>query len=374
MRIGIEAQRIFRAKKHGMDIFALQLIKNLQAVDLENEYFIFVKSGPDRDCLEETENFKIVELRGFTYLDWEQIALPIAVKKMKIEVLHCTSNTAPLFVNVPTVLTIHDVIYLTSKDAHKGTWYQTLGHYYRKWVVPAVAKKAKKIVTVSNFELQSMREHIHNPNISYIYNGVADCFFKYTYGDRPYGLPEKYLFFLGNLAHKKNMKNLLKAYAWYVDQVSEPIPLVVAETSRRELHQLFDELNVWSIQPFVKLVGYVPQPFLPALYYHATLFIYPSLFESFGIPILEAMACGTPVITSSYTAMPEVAGDCALKVETKDFIKLGGAIKYLLEDDQLREKLRTEGISRSQNFRWTNAAKSYLDLYGPSTVRAKLSA
>ena len=150
MKIGIEAQRIFRKKKHGMDIYALELIRNLQVIDQLNEYYIFVRPGEDR-CLEETDNFKIIEIKALTYADWEQIQLPLEASKLELDLLHCTSNTAPIFSPAPLYVTLHDIIYL-NQSYSGGSWYQKLGHYYRKWIVPVVFKKAKKVFTVSHFE------------------------------------------------------------------------------------------------------------------------------------------------------------------------------------------------------------------------------
>ena len=112
MKIGIEAQRIFRKKKHGMDIVALQLIRELQKADTENEYFIFVKADEDHAVLQETPNFKIITIKSAPYPYWEQVLLPREAKKYGVDVLHCTSNTAPIRIDIPLVITVHDIIYL----------------------------------------------------------------------------------------------------------------------------------------------------------------------------------------------------------------------------------------------------------------------
>ena len=114
MKIGIEAQRIFRKKKHGMDMVALELIRHLQLVDKENEYFVFVKPDEDHTVIQETANFRIIEIAGGPYPYWEQVLLPRAAKKYGCELLHCTSNTAPLFSSIPLVLTLHDIIFMES--------------------------------------------------------------------------------------------------------------------------------------------------------------------------------------------------------------------------------------------------------------------
>ena len=129
MKIGIEGQRLFRTKKHGMDIVALELVRNLQEIDHENEYYIFVKKDEDVSALKETSNFKIITLNGGSYPVWEQLILPKAAKKYGCQVLHCTSNTAPLHCDIPLVTTLHDIIYLESSYLKiltgSGTNYQT---------------------------------------------------------------------------------------------------------------------------------------------------------------------------------------------------------------------------------------------------------
>ena len=123
MRLGIEAQRIFRKKKHGMDMVALELIKQLQIIDTQNEYFIFVNTMEDKESLQETANFKIVYLKESSYPVWEQYHLPKAVKEYKLDVLHCTSNTAPLYKSVPLVITLHDIIYLEKWNFDVCRWF-----------------------------------------------------------------------------------------------------------------------------------------------------------------------------------------------------------------------------------------------------------
>jgi hypothetical protein len=137
-KIGIEAQRIFRKKKHGMDMVALELIRNLQTIDKKNEYFIYVKEDEDNQILEPSENFHIVKIQASPYPFWEQILLPEQAKKDKIDILHCTSNTAPISLKCKIVLTLHDIIYLENINFTKGTPYQIMGNFYRRWNVPKV--------------------------------------------------------------------------------------------------------------------------------------------------------------------------------------------------------------------------------------------
>ncbi len=367
MKIGIEAQRIFRAKKHGMDIYALSLIRTLQKMDKYNQYFIFVKSGPDK-CLEETRNFKIIEVPGYTYADWEQINLPKALKEYQIDLLHCTSNTAPIRTDVPLILTVHDIIYLNQRFSG-GSLYQRLGHYYRKWIVPRVIQKAQKILTVSKFEANHIRDRF--PDVIEpvpIYNGISDKFVTYEHPGDPLtrkalGLPDEYIMFLGNAAPKKNMPRLLRAYAKYRELITHPLPLVVLETGEDELKRLLHEQKLNFLKRHIYLTGYVDNQDLPALYKGASLFMYPSLRESFGIPIIESMACGTPVITSITSSMPEVGANAALYVDPENTDDIATQMANVMEDGILYARLVDLGKQRAAKFNWKKTCEETMSLY-----------
>ena len=177
MRIGIEAQRIFRKNKHGMDYVVLQEIRELQKMNTGDEYFVFVKPGED-PCIENAEHVHIIELSCPTYPLWEQWALPRAARKYGIDLLHCTSNTAPICCEIPLVLTLHDIIFLEPRDKRNKSLYQNMGWLYRRWVVPRILDKCKRIITVSDFELGNIVRKLPRTQgrIERIYNGYNDWF------------------------------------------------------------------------------------------------------------------------------------------------------------------------------------------------------
>jgi glycosyltransferase involved in cell wall biosynthesis len=372
MRIGIEAQRIFRKKKHGMDIVALELIKALQLIDSTNQYFIFVQKGEDH-CLTETANFKIVEVPGITYADWEQIFLPIYVKKHKVDVLHCTSNTAPVFCSAPTIITLHDIIFLenkTSKD-HLFNLYQELGRVYRKYIVPVNLKNTKRIITVSNFERTRISESlkIGSDKISVVYNAFGKHFSKPEDQSKieevraKYNLPQQYIFYIGNTDPKKNMFSTLKAYAKYVDAAETKLPLLIADVDAKNLDLILEKAGLNNYRQHIQLTGYIYNSDLPFIYAAASVFLYPSLRESFGIPMLESMACGTPVITSNTSALPEIAGDAAMLVNPANESEITKAIQEALSNKSVREQLIEKGLQRIRSFNWNLSATNLLGIY-----------
>lgn len=376
MKIGIEAQRLFRAKKHGMDMVALALIKNLQRIDTVNEYVIFVKPDQDTSCLPAADNFKVVELSSaLGYAGWEQIELPKAAKKEACDLLHCTSNTAPLLTDIPTLVTLHDIIYLESVSIFKkeGTWYQKLGNMYRRFVVPTVVRNAAKVITVSTYEKRRIQHFfkLNEAQLTAVYNGVGAHFEKVTDGEtlakikEKYSLPERFFFFLGNTDPKKNTKGVLQAFADFNKKQSKKYHLVMLDYDQAELTKLLQQIDEPALQEFIHLTGYVPNEELPAIISQAQAFLYPSLRESFGIPILEGMACGVPVITSTTSSMPEVAGEdgAAILVNPLQTQEITKAMQRVVEDQALAKLLTEKGILRAKQFSWEHMAKSVLALY-----------
>jgi len=374
MKIGIEGQRLFRKKKHGMDMVALELIKNLQKIDNTNEYVVFVAAGEDNTCIPVAPNFKIKVLPGSSYPVWEQIYLPKAAEKEKCDVLHCTSNTAPLFCSVPIITTIHDIIYLESISLFKSgfTNYQKIGNMYRRFIVPFVFKKSKKVITVSNFEKARIGNFFggkYDEKLVAVYNGVGDHFVTQTNPEQidsirtKYSLPEKYIFFLGNTDPKKNTPGTLKAYSEYCIENGYEIKLVMLDFEHNKLEEILREIGNPKLKNNIHLTGYVNNLDLPVIYSEASLFLYPSYRESFGIPILEGMACGTPVITSNTSSMPEIAGDAALLVDPFNPMEIKEAITRIFRNKEESKTLIERGLERAKSFSWRTMAEDTLELY-----------
>lgn len=376
MKIGIEAQRIFRKKKHGMDMVALELIRNLQQTDHENEYYIFVKPDEDNTVIRETANFHIVEVSGGPYPTWEQVALPRAARKAGCDILHCTSNTAPLFSPIPLVITLHDIIYMESSFTRilsgTSTSYQKFGNIYRKLVVPRVMKKSKKIITVSHFEKKRIGEFFGMENdtrLTAVYNGVSTHFKPVTDARElarvkaRYKLPDQFFFFLGNTDPKKNTKGVLEAFAAFRKQTHTDHKLVMLDYDRKELARLLADIGSPELEDQIILTGYVVNTDLPAIYCQSQAFLYPSLRESFGIPMLEAMACGVPVITSDTSSMPEVAGGAALIVDPYKPAEITAAMIRLYNEPLLNKELISYGMERAACFSWKAMAQDVLKLY-----------
>ena len=386
MKIGIEGQRLFRKRKHGMDMVALELIRNLQKIDNENEYVIFIKPDEDDSCLKETGNFRIVRLDGGFYPLWEQFALPKAAKVAGCQILHCTSNTAPVNTSIPLVVTLHDIIYMESSYgkilSSSGTAYQKFGNAYRRMIVPKIVQKSKKIITVSHFEKDRIGEFFGmkgDSRLTAVYNGVSEHFKPVTDREtllrvrQKYHLPDHYFFFLGNTDPKKNTRGTLKAYSSFLKQQGGDIRLVMLDYDQVELKNLLEEIGDRDLIDRIVLTGYVVNTDLPAIYSQCELFLYPSLRESFGIPMLEAMACGVPVITSNTSSMPEIAGDSACIIDPFKPEEITGAMVKLTSNEKLRNELISKGIPQAAKFSWRAMAEQVLAIYREINNRSNSS-
>lgn len=367
MKIAIEAQRIFRPNKHGMDFVALETIRELQKIDHENEYFIFVSPGPDH-CLNESDNMHIVELRCPSYPLWEQVALPRAVARVRPDLLHCTSNTAPVKCPVPLVLTLHDIIFLEKRQSSSRSLYQEMGWHYRRLVVPRILSECRKIITVSNFECNRIREALNLPKdrLTAVYNGYSPHFRQMPPAPEivhKYVPSDDYLFFLGNTDPKKNTPRVLKAYGLYLRQSKHKRPLLIADLKEEAIDGILSAEGIKEIKPYLSFPGYIPNADLAALYNGAFAFLYPSLRESFGIPMLESMACGTPVIAGNTSAMPEIAGEGALLADPLDENDIARKILLLEEDDTFYQQQVDYGLERVKLFSWRKSAEALLKIY-----------
>lgn len=375
MKIAIEGQRLFRTRKHGMDMVALELIRNLQKIDKINEYYIFVKPDEDSACLNESDNFHIIELEGGPYPLWEQRALPKAVKQYGCELLHCTSNTAPLKCPVPLVVTLHDIIYMEKSYMGilngSGSTYQKFGNIYRRYIVPRMIPKTEKMITVSKFEKQRIDDFfkLSNNLLEAVYNGVSEHFVPIEDKEylskiaTKYKLPEKFFFFLGNTDPKKNTKGVLTALRDFLKENKEGYKLVMPDYDEDELMKLLGQIGAPELRNEIHLTGYIVNTDLPGIINLAKIFLYPSLRESFGIPLLEGMRCGVPVITSNTSSMPEVSGNAALIIDPYKPEEITKAMLKLINDNELYNSLIEKGIQQAKKFSWENMAKQVLGIY-----------
>jgi glycosyltransferase involved in cell wall biosynthesis len=370
MKIGIEVQRLFRKQKFGIETSALQLIRKLQSKFTNCEFLIYARNDVDSQCLEASSNVKIKQVSGKFFFDFEQVFLPLAAKNDAVDLLHCTGNTTPFFSTVPVVQTLHDVIFMDAISS-SDTLYQQFGNYYRRQMVPAVTPKSETVITVSNYEKSRIlnRIKIDEKKVRVIYNGIDENRFRIVSDTRlinirqKYSLPEEFILFLGNTAARKNALRVIEAYALYASMTEEPVPIVTPGLSKKFISDHLHKLSQQNkLQHFV-MPGYVDDEDLASLYNLAKIFLYPSLSEGFGMPLVEAMACGSPVISSNISCLPEIAGNAAVLADPTNTRSITNAIVGLLADENLRNQKRQEGIANAKRFSWDKTADQVFEVY-----------
>jgi glycosyltransferase involved in cell wall biosynthesis len=371
MKIGIEVQRLFREKKYGIETSSLELIKNLQRLNPKFEFVVFAKDDVDRACLPESHNLKIHTVAGKMFADFEQIFLPLAARNEKIDLLHCTGNTTPYFSPVPVVQTLHDIIFM-DPIPRNDTWYQRFGNQYRRNLVPLVSGRSSAIITVSQYEKERIvsRLGIDEKKIDVIYNGINEKHFHVFHNpealkrvQQRYKLPPNFILFLGNPAVRKNPLGVIEAYLMYASKTKDALPIVTPGLSPKYISHVLRQLNAEYDPAKFITPGYIHDEDLPYVYGLSELFLFPSLSEGFGMPVIEAMACGTPVITSKISCMPEIAGDAAVLVDPMSAPSIADGLLQLASNPGLRAEKIQGGLLNARRFSWTRTAEKVLSIY-----------
>ena len=243
-----------------------------------------------------------------------------------------------------------------------------MGWFYRRMVVPRILKKCKRIITVSKFEKNNIIQKLGLPDkqIAMIYNGYNDWFRPMDDEDcvfAKYMEERGYLFFLGNTDPKKNTERTLVAYSKYLERSTVKRKLLMADLDRQYLDDIISRNHIENIRQMIEMPGYIVNSDLPYVYSGAFAFLYTSLRESFGIPLLEAMACGTPVVTSNTSSMPEIAGEDAILINPESADDICEQLLRLENDKAFYEQQVKVGLQRSTLFSWRNTAEQLLELY-----------
>ena len=370
MKIGIDA-RLALYNRRGLGRYVYNLIHNLAKIDSTNEYVLYLDRPDNEGCFPEAYNFARRVIRSRNYLLWEQLLFPIRVWTDKLDLIHFTSNTASWVCSTRDVVTVHDLMFLDSAIPPSPFLYQRFGRLYRTMTIPFRARRADRIIACSDFTKGDIVKLLDLPEerIDVILEAVDP---QYKLLDDPnlsekvkekYGIGKEFILCLGGRDPRKNTSGMIRAYKKMKDEYSYKHHLVITGLENWSKSPYFRLVEDLDLGDWVRPTGFVPDEDLVLLYNAATLFIYPSLSEGFGFPALEAMACGTPVITCNVGALPEVAGDAAILVDPKDIDGLVEAMHDVLSQDSLRLKLIEKGLEHVKHFSWENVAKKTLSVY-----------
>jgi glycosyltransferase involved in cell wall biosynthesis len=360
VRIGFDARAI---SYRGIGTYSRNLLRHY--ADSGVEMVVFCQDQ-EKDTLPAVDSFTLVSANMDPLAMRSRGAFRSLVEKSKVDLLHVPSSWAPTPLDTPLVATVHDVtpllyprsLPLVLRLRYKRQLNHTLG-------------EAKKIITVSQISLSALSAYagVNPGKVRVIHNGVSERFHpdvtpeEQAAARRHYSLPERFAFWVGDFRPEKNLSFLIHAWSRLSHHLADPPTLVLAGAQRGEYRKLRKEVEKRGLEGKVLFPGFIRDDDLPAVYSAATIFVFPSLYEGFGLPPLEAMACGTPCVVSNSSSLPEVTGPAALLFNPTSLDSLQECVLRVLADHELYEALRQDGLRQSALFPWSKAAKETLGVY-----------
>ena len=377
MKIGIDA-RFYGPKQKGLGRYVQKLVENLEKVDLNNQYIIFLRRENWSDYQTSNPNFKKVLADYQWYGLPEQILMPIKIWQARVDLMHFPHFNVPIFCLEPFVVTIHDLVLRKFPTRRASTlnpflyWLKNLAY---RLVVYSAIKRAKKIIAVSNYTKKDILKYfkVKPEKIKVVYEGaparrdIRDCPSDTVLDSRTVSegqslLNKPYILYVGNAYPHKNLERLILSFKKLIEDKQMDCQLVLVG----EIDYFYQRLKkMLSVAPSSRIIftDFVSDADLNTLYQNASLYVFPSLGEGFGLPPLEAMAFGLPVVCSKATCLPEVLGQAALYFDPENTKEMAEKIKRVLKDKQLQNKLIDQGFKRIQKYQWSKMAQETLRIY-----------
>jgi glycosyltransferase involved in cell wall biosynthesis len=364
MRIGIDAHSL-GGKQSGNETYYRSLLRSLARLDSENDYLIYyTMDGAPETLGLKNDRFAARRIRPASPYLRIPFVLPVELLSEPVDVFHAQFIVPP-FLKCRTVTTIPDIAY-----EHHPEFFPPYQVAWSKKLIPWSARRADRVITVSLFSKEDLTKlyKIDPDKIAVTYEAAGSEFYPRDRGcarehvARRYGIERPFVLYVGRLQARKNLVRLVEAYSQVRREGAEQ-QLVLVGKKDWKAQPILDKVADLGLTRDVVLTGYVPAEDLPWFYGAADAFAYPSIFEGFGLPVLEAMASGTAVITSMGSSLQEVAGDAALIVDPLDVNSITSALRRMLSDQTLREEMARAGIRRSKVFDRDRCAMETLAVY-----------
>ena len=363
MRIGFDGRSLV-SPAGGVRRYASELLDGLVRSNPNDTIVVFGASADSAQQL--AVQHRSVRQIAPTNLGWSLVDLPRAIRNEGLDVFHAPAYTAPLYGAHPLALTIHDVSY----ERHPE-WYPYRRDPFRRWFYRCSARTADVIITDSDFSRREIAAAygLDLSLIRVVPLGVGGRFLASTPPRRPTDVKQPYVLHVGDLHVRRNVQTLVRALARLPSVYSQIAPplLVLAGADRGERANIEIEAQRTNVQ--IRFSGPVDDDALVALYARAAVFVYPSRYEGFGLPLLEAMACGTPVIGARAGAIPEVVGDAGILVDPDDESEMAASIGRVMSDTELAARLRSAGRKRAMGYSWARTARQTTEAYGEAIDR-----
>ena len=361
LKIGIDA-RFFGPKQKGLGRYVQKLVENLEKTDLNNRYIIFLRKDNFLNYNPKNKNFKKVLANYRWYGFKEQIFFPFKIRKYKIDLMHFPHFNVPIFYFKPFIITIHDLIlkrFPTQRASTLVPAYYWLKNLTYQIVILSAIKRAKKIIAVSNYTKNDILKYfkVKSSKIKVIYEGVSlDSKVKDVSSNN---LSKKYLLYVGNAYPHKNLERLILAFNKLIKDESNLYLILVGE-----IDYFYKKIqNKFLDSKQIIFTDFVLDKELTALYKNASLYVFPSLYEGFGLPPLEAMSHGVPVICSEASCLPEILGDSAIYFNPQDINDIAEKIKYVLNNKDVQKNLILKGFNQIKKYKWDKMAEEILEIY-----------
>jgi glycosyltransferase involved in cell wall biosynthesis len=353
----------------GISRYIAGLLRGLQQVDGVNGYTVYVGKTPPTAGLFHADNFSVERSslpteRPLARVAWEQVAQPLLLAARRPDLLHSLAFVSPLLWTGASVVTIYDLSFLTTPER-----FHAINRLYLSTMTRVSARRARRVAAISESTRADVIRllGIDPGRVDVVYPSLEERFRPPGRDDiatfiRRKGLPQRFILHVGTLEPRKNLGKLIRAFAQVHGQDSD-LKLVLAGGKGWGCDAIFAAVQEFGLSNEVVFPGYVPVEELPLWYGASTAFAYPSLYEGFGLPVLEALACGAPVVTSNGSSLPEAAGDAALQVDATDVDALAAALVRLVSDEALRANLRQRGLVHAGRFTTERMGREMVRVY-----------
>ena len=365
MRIGIDARKLH---DFGIGTYIRNLLRQLARLDQTTEYVVLCRPDDREPLASLGRNFRAVVETAGNYSLAEQIRIPLALRRERVTLFHAPHYVLPPLVTCRSVVTIHDCIHLMFPQYLPNP----LALAYARTSIHLAAKRSTRVLTVSESSKRDILRFVDIPagKIDVIYNAYDERF-----GIEPraedvvrvrerYQLQGDFVLYAGNVKPHKNVERLIEAFDLVRRRGLDHLKLIIIGDEISKYAALRRAVHAHQLHKYVRFLGYMPEETLAVMYRLAGVFVFPSLYEGFGLPPLEAMASGTPVVTSNVSSLPEVAGDAAVLVDPYDPTAIADGIERVLTDEGLRRELRTKGLARAKQFSWEASVRRVREIYG----------
>jgi glycosyltransferase involved in cell wall biosynthesis len=365
VRIGIDARKLH---DFGIGTYIRNLLRELAAIDRSTEYVLLTRPQDTAVAASLGDNFRAVSDTSGHYSIAEQVSIPLAVRRERLDLFHAPHYVLPALTPSKSVVTIHDCIHLMFPEYRRNR----VSHAFAKALLHTAAHKSNRIFTVSEQSKKDILSFFKVPpeKIVVTPNAIDDRFSAPPTDElvvntrERYQLSHSYLLYVGNIKPHKNLERLIEAFHLIRQQGRSELELIIIGDEISKLQSLRRAVHKYDIHRYVRFLGYVPDQTLAVLYRLAAVFVFPSLYEGFGLPPLEAMASGTPVVTSNVSSLPEVVGDAAILVDPYSAESIADGVLTVLRSTHLRGELRKRGLERVKAFSWARSVQRVREVYG----------